>query len=269
MQRRNFIKHTATASIAISTATASLFSKKRKFKICFNPGAIGVSADMDQLLDYAIKYGYEAIVANSSQLAEFSDLKTDDFLRKMKLNDISWGAAGLPMDFRKDRKIFVEGLKSLPGHARKLEQFGVSRLGTWIMPTNDTLTYRENYHQHAKRLKQIANILGHHGISFGLEYVGPKTLMAGDQYPFVSSMREAKELIEAIGETNVGFVLDSFHWHCAEETAADLLSLDNSDIVTVDLNDAVAGRTIYEQMDLERELPGNSGVIDHTTGHEL
>ncbi len=87
MQRRNFIKHTATASIAISTATASLFSKKRKFKICLNPGAIGVSADMNQLLDYASKYGYEAIVANSSQLAEFSDL-TRIIHRRLKFGKI-------------------------------------------------------------------------------------------------------------------------------------------------------------------------------------
>lgn len=262
MLRRKFIKKSVSAGIVLGAPFSKFVINNRKFKISLNPGAIGVRADMSKLLGYAIDFGFESIVANSAELLKFGQVQKDDFLGLMQTNAISWGAAGLSTDFRKDHATFMDGLKLLPSHAKVLENFGITRLGTWIMPTNNDLTYSENFDQHADRLQQIANILGHHGISFGLEYVGPKTLTSKLRYPFVSSMRETKELIERIDEPNVGFVLDSFHWHCAEESSADLLSLDNNDIVTVDLNDAVSGRNIYEQLDGERELPGNSGVID-------
>ena len=262
MNRRIFMKNSTMAGLAVSMPIQTLMGNDRKFKICLNPGAIGVKADQNQLLDMAIEAGFEAIIANSNEMMSWDSDAVKSYVSKMESNNISWGAAGLPMDFRKDEASFKEGLNALPKHAKALESCGVTRMNTWIMPTHETLPYIDNFKRHARRLKQVVNILGHHGITFGMEYVGPKTLMARDRYPFIHSMRETKQLIEAIDEKNVGFVLDSFHWFCAQETKADLLTLDKSDIVTVDLNDAVAGRNVYEQLDWERELPGSSGVID-------
>lgn len=86
--------------------------------------------------------------------------------------------------------------------------------------------------------------------------------MARDKYSFVHTLAECKELIAETGQSNVGVQLDSFHWFCAGETKADLLSLSNKDVVTVDLNDAKAGVTAAEQLDGMRELPMAAGVID-------
>ena len=52
------------------------------------------------------------------------------------------------------------------------------------------------------------------------------------------------------------------HWFCAGEAKRDLLKLKPYEIVTVDLNDAKAGRTADEQLDWERELPADSGVVN-------
>lgn len=57
-------------------------------------------------------------------------------------------------------------------------------------------------------------------------------------------------------------MLDSWHWWQAGETAADLLTLKNHDVVSVDLNDAPKGIAIDQQQDGKRELPGATGVID-------
>jgi len=54
-------------------------------------------------------------------------------------------------------------------------------------------------------------------------------------------MAETKELILDIGAPNLGIVLDSWHWYCAGETIDDLMTLNNQDIVAVDLNDARSG----------------------------
>jgi sugar phosphate isomerase/epimerase len=56
-------------------------------------------------------------------------------------------------------------------------------------------------------------------------------------------------------------VLDSWHWWTAKETAEDLRTVRNHDVVAVDLNDAPAGIPIDDQKDNQRELPGATGVI--------
>ena len=267
--RRNFIKRTAVASgiafIPFTGLNSMTLKKDRKFKMGINPGAIGVKLDQSQLLEKASEYGFESIVAFSSTLAGWSDGQIDEFVGKMKSKNISWGASGLPMDFRRDKATQRKGLTDLPKHAEALQKAGVTRMSTWIMPTHKELTYLENMKQQGSRLKEAAIILGVYDIKLGLEYVGPKTLMARDKYSFVHSMAECKELISEIGEPNVGVQLDSFHWFCAGETKADLLSLSNEDIVTVDLNDAVSGVSADEQLDGKRELPMASGVIDLQT----
>jgi sugar phosphate isomerase/epimerase len=60
----------------------------------------------------------------------------------------------------------------------------------------------------------------------------------------------------------MGFVLDTWHWYTAGETIADLQTLTNKDIVSVDLNDAPANIPVEQQVDSRRELPVSTGVID-------
>ena len=173
-----------------------------------------------------------------------------------------WGAAGLPVEFRQDQPRFDKDLESLPGSARALQLAGVTRVGTWLMPAHDELTYRSNFDQHADRLRAVARVLGDHGLRLGLEYVGPRTLWASKRYSFVHTLAETQELIAAIGTGNVGLVLDSWHWYTAEETVDDLKTLEAEQIVAVDLNDAPAGIPVEEQIDNRRTLPAATGVID-------
>lgn len=253
------------ALLGLSVSPASLFThsaRPRRFTLCLNPGNIGVSADQQSLLQLAIDHGYEAMTAMPDQLQHFSEEELADLLGKMQANNIAWGSAGLPVDFRKDRRTFTEGVQVLADHAKALERAGATRMNTWIMPSHDTLTYSENFHRHAIRLRECAGILADHGVRLGLEYVGPKTLLARSRYPFLRTMKEARELIAEIGDSNVGLVLDSFHWYCAEDTVDDLLALTDADIVTCDLNDARADLTRDTQIDGTRELPGATGVID-------
>lgn len=265
--RRKFIKN--SAAIAISSTVATLpyslgqpTQTERKFRLCLNPGAIGVKADQKQLLDYAIQYGYEAMISMPDQLMGYSDTETDELTVKMKDHQITWGSTNLTVDFRKDRTAFKTTLAELPRYAKALQKAGATRMNTWINNGHDELTYSENFEQHKNRLGQSARILGDYGIRLGFEYVGPKTSMTRRRYPFMRSMKETMELIYAIGEPNVGLVLDSFHWFCAEDTPEDILALSPADIITCDLNDARADLSRDEQIDGTRELPAATGVID-------
>ena len=175
---------------------------------------------------------------------------------------LTWGAAGLSVDFRNDEAKFREGLKALPGQASALKEVGATRMGTWLKPFHGSLTYNANFDQHSKRIREITKILGDHGIRFGLEYVGTKSLWTSKRHSFIHTMAETKELIAEVGQANLGFVLDSWHWFTAGETAGDILTLENSDVVACDLNDAPAGIAVEDQLDNQRELPASTGVID-------
>lgn len=264
--RRQFVQQSAlllamTSSPLVSWASI-LAAPERKFSMSLNPGALGVSLDQKGLLEAAAQLGFEAIVAYPNELAGMSKQGLKDLKQELEDKGIKWGSAGLPVEFRKTEAQFKKDLSQLPKLAEAMSKVGATRMNTWLMPTHDTLTYRENFRQHKVRLQEVGQLIAHYGIDLGLEYVGPKTLMARDRYAFIRSMKETKELLKAIGLENVKIQLDSFHWYCAGETAADILTLTKDDIVVVDLNDARKGFSADEQVDNKRELPLGSGVVD-------
>ena len=240
-------------------------TKKRRFTIDLCPGRLGVNSGQLQTIELAAKYGFESVEPVGWFLAEQSKAELETVKSILHDHRLAWGAAGLSVNFRKDNATFTKELGELPKIAKGLSAVGVERIGTWIMPCHDTLTYRKNFDQHATRLRAVAKILKDFGIRLGLEYVGPRTLWSSKRYPFLHSMAETKELITAIGTGNVGFVLDSWHWYTAEETLADLQSITADQIVAVDLNDAPGGLDVRDQIDNQRELPAATGVIDVTT----
>lgn len=236
---------------------------ERKFKLALNPGIIGVKANFAQTLDYAIQYGYEAIGPFTQEvMKDYSATQLSEITGRMKAHRITYDSTNIPVEFRRDDAKFREDLKELPKFCEAMQKQGATRINTWIISSHSTLTYNENMRQHASRLGECAKIMKDYGISLGLEYLGMRTLVAGNRYPFISSMKEGKELIAAIGTGNVGFVLDSFHWYCANDTLEDIKTLTPSDIITVDINDARAGFKREEQQDGKRELPLATGVIN-------
>ncbi|MCY4587257.1 MAG: sugar phosphate isomerase/epimerase [Bryobacterales bacterium] len=233
----------------------------RKMKIALSPGSIGVESTQEEAIGLAHYFGYEAVQPNGRELAGFSETRLSELPDELSAFGLVWAAAGLGIDFRKDEPLFHEGLRNWSREVKALQQAGVTRVGTWIMPTHDSLTYIQNFKQHVRRLREVALIAEDHGMRLGLEYVGTKSLWSSKAFPFVHTMVETQELIAEIGKPNVGFVLDSWHWWTAEESSTDILALRNADVVSCDLNDAPGGIPRDEQHDTSRELPLATGVI--------
>jgi sugar phosphate isomerase/epimerase len=267
MPRRQFVKTSVLAGLAgfslnPPTVTAAEPSPKRKFALCLACGPIGVPGDPRQALDWAREYGFEAVEPSPEFLGKLSETELAEYLQGMKDRKLAWGAAGLAVQFRNDEAAFEQGMKSLPGFARTLQRAGVTRVATWLSPGHKSLTYVANFRQHARRLRAVARMLDEHGLRLGLEYVGPKTSWSASRFPFIHTMAEMKDLLSEIGCENVGLLLDCWHWYTAQETEADLLSLQASQVVLCHLNDAPAGVPVEQQVDSRRELPCATGVID-------
>ncbi len=258
------VSSSAWINVALHTppALGAMPAGSRKFTLDLCPGRIGVNANQQQAIRLAAKFGFESVEPDGGYLAELAEDQLSEVQATLKAENLVWGAAGLPVDFRRDDATFAADLASLEHIAGGLQRAGVTRVGTWISPAHAELTYLKNFRQHAVRLRAVAKILAASGLRLGLEYVGPRTSWTSKRYAFVHTLEETKELLTEIGADNVGVVLDSWHWYTAEETVADLESLTAAQIVAVDLNDAPAGIDVREQIDNRRELPAATGVIE-------
>ena len=267
LTRRKFIARTGTGLAAFQAtstspgrSTPAAAGPARKFYAILSLGRIGFNGTFDQSVELARKYGFEGVDPDADFFARLSDADLKRLLDDLASKNLKFGAAGLPVELRKDEAAFSQDLKKLPAAAKALERAGVWRVSTWVLPSSNDLTYLQNFRTHACRLRECARVLADHGQRLGLEYVAPRTFWRGERHPFVHTLSEMKELMVAIGTDNLGIQLDSWHWYNAEETAADLRTLRGSDVMTVDLNDAPR-LPLDQQADDRRELPASTGVI--------
>ncbi|MCE2861358.1 MAG: sugar phosphate isomerase/epimerase [Opitutaceae bacterium] len=265
MKRRAFLQSSTalTAAALASAADTTTPTQVRRMRVALVPGSIGVTAaSQRELIGLARRHGFEAVEPRATELAAAGPGEIAAIRSGLADAKLVWAATSLSVDFRKDDATFRSGLAELPRLAAGLRRAGADRIGTWIPPSHDTLTYRPNLVLHASRLREVAVILGDHGIRLGLEYVGTQLNLVAKRYPFVHTMAEARDLIAEIGRPNVGLVLDTWHWWTAGDTVEEIRALQASDIVSVDLNDAPRDIPKPQQKDGERELPLATGVID-------
>ncbi len=250
-----------TLSAAGKLVAATTSGVERKFYAILSLGRLGFHASFPESVELAAKHSFEGLDPDAGYLASLSDDALHRLLDDLRTRNLKFGAAGLPVEFRKDSDTFNADLKTLPATAGVLQRAGIWRVNTWIMPCSNELTYLQNFRQHAERLRLCARLLADHGQKLGLEYVAPRTLWRSQKHPFIHTMSEMKELMAAIGTDNLGIQLDSWHWFNAQETPQDILTLRGQDVITVDLNDAPAGLTLDQYQDGSRELPAATGVI--------
>lgn len=182
---------------------------------------------------------------------------THDLLTRLGLRPaVLW----LPVEFRKDETEFQATLPDLERSAQVAGAIGCPRMTTSIPASSDRpkpellVTLRQ-------RIRACAEALSGYGIRLGLEFLSPLELRRRFAYEFIYRMDEALEFAQSCGE-NVGLTLDSWHWHWAGATTADIRACRRADIVHVHLADgpSIAPEAV---VDKERLMPGE-GVIDLT-----
>ncbi|RED64809.1 sugar phosphate isomerase/epimerase [Cohnella lupini] len=218
---------------------------------------LGALENEIQLIELAGKYGFQAVDIDAVTLIErVGEKKAKELLSD---NGVVIGSIGLPVNWRSTEEEFLNGLKKLGEHAAAARLLGCTRCCTYILPSTD---YPSAHFMAlaTRRLRSCAQMLGAYGIGLGLEFVGPHHLRTQWANPFIWTMDETLDWIAAIGESNVGLLLDSYHWYTTSSTIADILALKPEQIVHVHLNDA-PNVPVEAALDGGRIYPGE-GVID-------
>lgn len=227
-----------------------------------SPGAIGVQATtLQEAIAAAQQGGFEGVEFNAREVADLVDQHGAAYVKGLfadaNLKPAGWGVG---IDWRNDKK-WQQGLAELPRLAAAAAAIGCPRALSGVMPGSNDYPFEENYRLHVERFSPIASILADNGCWLGLEFISPKTLRDTLRYPFLYKMSEVLDLGAKMG-SNVGVLLDIWHWYTSYGTLEEIRALRPEQVVYVHVNDAPAGIDVDAQMDLVRDLPGATGVLD-------
>jgi len=222
-----------------------------------NPWAIGVKVPIEQCVELAKKNGFEGIYFDVRWAAQVGPAKAKETLAGLKP-----AAFGLPFNYSCETSDFTEKVLELGKLAAAAEAIGCTRSSTWVPSWHEEMPYDENFMFHRRRIQWIGEALREHGISFGMEFLGPKTLRDGHKYEFIHTMSEMLRLCYETGTGNLGLLLDCWHWYTSGGTLDDVKALKPEQVVDVHVNDAPPGIPLDQQKDNVRALPGETGVID-------
>lgn len=218
---------------------------------------LGNIANDEQLMEMASRYHFQSVDIEAKELVDrLGAKKAADRLQELNL---TIGAFGLPVEWRADEQKFLNGIAQIPAAAAAASALGCTRCCTYVLPSTD---YPAAHFMAVatKRLRICADILGAYGIQLGLEFVGPHHLRTQWKNPFIWTLEETLDWIDAINKPNVGLLFDSYHWYTNGLDESDILRLRKDQIVHVHINDA-KNVPVKEVLDNDRLYPGE-GVID-------
>ncbi|MCY4092491.1 MAG: TIM barrel protein [Caldilineaceae bacterium] len=228
----------------------------------FSPRALGIELSFDESVKLARRFHYGGIDVSIAELQQIAAQRGISAIsEQMASAGLRFGAWSMPVAYAAGEDSWRQALSELPAQAQLAASLGADRTSTPVSPISDERAWDENYRFHLERLGPIAESLAAQGIRFGLEWIGPKTLRDGARYSFIHTMEDMLQLAADLGD-NVGLLVDIFHLFTSHTDVSAVRGLTNAQVVNVHVNDAVAGRSADEQMDLERALPAETGLTD-------
>jgi sugar phosphate isomerase/epimerase len=218
---------------------------------------LGSTWSDEELIRKAAAYGFGAVDTEAKAL--ISALGMEGAASLLAETGVAIGAVGLPVEWRNTNADFKQGLPALAESAAAAAALGCTRCVTYILPSTD-LPSAQFMAQAVYRLRVCAEILGAYGLRFGLEFVGPHHARTARKNPLIWTVEETLDMVAAIGLSNVGLLIDSYHCYTTGFESSQLEQLKSEQIVHVHINDA-KDLPIEELKDNDRLYTGE-GVID-------
>lgn len=226
------------------------------------PWMFGEEPTLKETLNLAKNTGYEGIEIRIERITQLVQEKSIDYVKNLfseaeitpAVWELSW--------WNSDEEQYKQRLERLPLFAKVSSDLDCRRAFIWVPSYSNEREYPSNFQWHINRLRPIIRILKDYNLRLGLEWQGTPSLRVDQKYEFIHDMKGMLELCEEIDGENVGLVLDTWHWYTSNGTLLDIRKLKNEEVVYVHINDAPAGIPMAELKDLERAIPGETGVID-------
>ncbi|MDE0041436.1 MAG: sugar phosphate isomerase/epimerase [Candidatus Poribacteria bacterium] len=225
------------------------------------PIAIGIHAGMRENLKLAKSVGFDGLDLDIDEANKLTKEHSIDYVKDLwSESGLKMGGWGFPLDWGGGETEFQKGLKRFPEQAELAADLGCHRTTTQVFNWSNA-PFNENWDFHIRRLKPAAEILKHYGHSLGLEFIGPAASRRMHRFSFAYDMNVVLDLAATIGTGNVGLLFDTWHWYTCRSTLDDVRGLTKNEVIYVQVNDAPRDTNPEDQLDDERCLPGETGVI--------
>jgi len=203
----------------------------------------------------AAKVGFPGTDVNLKAAMNEGAPATVELLRSLNLRP---AVLDFPVDFRTTDANFQASIAKLEPAAAFAAAIGCPRMMTYILPSSDT-PKEQLLPLYKQRFTESAEILARHGVRLALEFLGPLHLRKAKPHEFIWRMNDMLAFAKECG-SNVGLLLDVWHWHHAGATTDDIIKAGRDRIVHVHFNDA-PDLPPDQIRDDQRLLPGE-GVIN-------
>lgn len=238
----------------------------------FSPKSLGINGRQSELIELGLTYGFVSIDIDMYEILRRSQRNTEDDAAKFlkaamgegmgRLEQL--GGFDLEIDLDADDEAFTAQVGALHPLAELAADINVTRAYINLPPATDRLPYHEYFETQQNRLGQISDVLAAKGIKLGVGFDATKELPESKEFDFVRNVEGLVALIKALGNPNVGYVIDTWDWAVGEGGMDQLSEIAGSDIVNVRL------ATLAEDVDPAKTtrqdcvLPALEGGLDHS-----
>ena len=168
-----------------------------------------------------------------------------------------------PLPFGGEAAAFQQALGPLADDAAFCAGVGCQKMMV-VLPATSAIAKEEQRRIARDRLAAIAEVLQKSHVRLGIEFLGVQQFRmpradGAVTHPFIWNLPEAASLAKDSG-SNIGVILDVWHWHHSGSTVDDIVAAGKDRIVHVHVSDAKA-QPPEDVRDNQRLMPGE-GVIN-------
>jgi sugar phosphate isomerase/epimerase len=168
-----------------------------------------------------------------------------------------------PLPFSGEQAAFQQALPQLADDAAFCAAIGCQKMMVVLSPTGP-VPKEEHRKVVRDRLAALSEVLRKSEIRLGIEFLGVQQFRVGraggpPPNPFIWTLPETVALAKDSG-SNLGVILDVWHWHHSGGTTADIVAAGKDQIVHVHVSDAKP-QPPEDVRDNQRVMPGE-GAID-------
>jgi sugar phosphate isomerase/epimerase len=226
------------------------------------PGAVGITGlNLQESASLAGRHGFESVMIDIREVHEIVRQHGADYVVDL-LGEygVKPGAWALPVRWSDDEQR-DGGLAELPELMETANAIGCPRATSGVAPGVDDIPFDEQFERTVDRLRPLAELLETGGVRVGLEFIGTPSYRARWNTEFIYDLTGVRSLIDNVGRGSLGILFDVWHHWVSDGTPEQIDELSAEEVVLVHVNDAPEGLSIEEQIDTQRTLPMETGVI--------
>lgn len=224
-------------------------------KLGYNVATTKENATLQEEMELCEKHGYDfieiqmdklSVYLKSHSLEEMKDFFDTHHIKPLSLNALQFFNNRTPEDYKLILEEFKEWLKIA-------DFLGAKSIVLVPLVTETKILNQEIHDSCVKVMGEFADLAEPYNINIALEFLGAP-------FATVNTFSQAHAIVEDVARSNVGLVLDFFHFHAMGSNLDDLRKANPENIFLLHIND-VDDYPIGILEDEDRCFPGY-GVID-------